>query len=855
MVDLQQHLSPCRSFLRTDFLNPICVCSRTALLIVEMAAVSRLTRQLSEERASILALEAIALSQSGENEKASRRLREAAALGHDNPDVHEAFLSLHRDQNASPLLADCRRYALYHNEKAGQEAIDFLRAQGQLVTSAHAVECLQILLESNPAFLSGSQDIILAELARHSKEVQVYIASQLSVSTTEFFDNLYDRGDQSANCLRTIVLDRTLWACQELRLRVEDDLFQLFLAKLMESGHDLDGRALRGIALMLMADAQRLYAFVDGDGFEAILSSLHIRLPSDVRGQATVVYSKLLEATEETAHQAFSSYVKHHVAKQKDDDLVLAFSAAASIFPVAPALTAPLFLTDGFLPSLLPFLSRKASGGVVVDAFLALVSAACVDEGCRTSISQHLASWLADRVSNGTEHQSAVAATVLAKLRTGTASQQQKAEPRGGSAAIHEDSSVDELVVLMKKSICSDNQQTMPESIEGLAYSSLKPAVKEGLASDQAFLKSLIRVLELKTGIPEIVVGGLSILSNVTQYRPNLSEEQKKMSQLKAYANASKPVESSALDNDAHVSGRCSKVVQAGTVSILCKLGRSGSLAEKQLVAKILLSLSRNAKDRGTIAQQGAVKLLVTLQQSISPENDKQAALRFESAHTLARILISLNPSHVFAAGTTPHLTSAIPPLVALLKPASGPVLGDQPRDLLPVFESLLALTNLASSPDPAAVNSIIRLAWDDVEDLLLSNNVMIRRAACELTCNLAAYPVGAGRFADGTRRAGQRLHMLLALADVDDMATRRAAGGALAMLTDEPAAISSVLDVPRGAEILLGLCHDETDEVVQRGLVCVKNIISAEGEIGERGKRAILEAEARRSSAPQSVI
>jgi hypothetical protein len=820
-----------------------------------MAAVSRLTRQLSEERATLLAKEAIALSRSGENEKASRRLREAAALGHDNPDVHEAFLSLHQGQNASPLLADCRRYALYHNEKAGQEAISFLKAQGQLVTSAHAVECLQILLEPNPASLSASQDIILAELARHSKEVQIYIASQLLGSTTEFFDNLYDRGDQSANCLRTIVLDSTLWASEELRLQVEDDLFQLFLAKLMESGHDLDGRALRGIALLLMADAQRLHAFVDDDGFEAILSSLHIRLPSDVRGQATVVFSKLLDATEDAAHRAFVNYVKDHVAKQKNDDLVLAFSAAASIFPVAPALTSPLFLTEGFLPSLLPFLSRKASGAVVVDAFLALISAACIDEGCRISISQHLTSWLADQVSNGSDHQSAVAATVLAKLRTSTASQERKPELRGGSAKPQEDDSVDELVVLMKKSMCSDGQQIMPESIEGLAYSSLKPTVKEGLASDQTFLKSLTRILDLNPNKPEIVVGGLSILSNVTQYRPNLSEEQKKMSQLKAYANASKPVEPSALDNDAHVRSRCANVVQAGCVPVLCKLGKSGSPAVKQLVAKVLLSLSRNAKDRGVVAQQGAVKLLIALQQSSVPDNDKQAALRFDSAHALARILISLDPSHVFASGTTPHLTSAIPPLAALLKSASGPVLSDQPRDLLPVFESLLALTNLASSPDPAAVNSIIRLAWDDVEDLLLSNNVMIRRAACELTCNLAAYPAGAARFADGSRRAGQRLHMLLAMADVDDMATRRAAGGALAMLTDEAAAISSILDVPRGAEILLGLCHDEADEVVQRGLVCVKNVISAEGEIGERGKRAIMEAGARRSSAPQSSI
>ena len=810
-------------------------------------------RQLGDEQATLLAREAITLSQSGDTEKASRKLREAAALGHDNSDVHQAFISLHEGQNASPLLADCRRYALYHNEKAGKEAINYIQAQGQSVPSEQAIECVQVLLDAEPTSLSSSQDVLLAELVRKSREVQSYIASQLLSSTTEFFDNLYERGDQSANFLRTIVLDRSLWASEERRLQVEDDLFQLFLAKLMESGHDLDGRALRGIALLLMADAQRLQAFVDDEGFEAILSSLDIQLPADVRGQAIVVFSKLLEATEDRAHREFSRYVTSHVAKQKNDDLVLAFSAAASIFPVAPALTAPLFLTEGFLPSIMTLLSRRTSAAIVMDAFLALLNAACIDEACRQSLSRHCASWLADRVSNGSGKQSATAATVLAKLRTSTSSQASNA-PRG-NAPPQNDGSIDELVLLMKKSLISEDQQTMPESVEGLAYSSLKPSVKDSLAGDPSFLKSLIRSLDVNINKPEIMVGGLSIISNLTQYRPTLSEEQRKISQLKAYANASKAPKPNTLDNDTHVSARCTKVILAGVVPVLIKLGKSSSLAVKQLIAKIMLSLSRNAKDRGNIAQQGAVKLLISLQQTDTKEIDQHTALRFDSAHALARILISLNPSHVFAAGTTPHLTSAIPPLASLLKPESGPALSDQPRDLLPVFESLLALTNLASAPDPAAVNSIIRVAWEDVEDLLLSNNVLIRRAACELTCNLTAYQSGAARFVDGTRRASQRLHMLLALADVEDMATRRAAGGALAMLTEEPAAISNILDVPRGAEILLTLCHDDDADVVQRGLVCVKNVIDAEGDMGERGKRAMRDAESKRISAPQSVI
>ena len=83
----------------------------------------------------------------------------------------------------------------------------------------------------------------------------------------------------------------------------------------------------------------------------------------------------------------------------------------------------------------------------------------------------------------------------------------------------------------------STSQQS---SIEGLAYASLQPKVKESLASDKVFLKNLIKALGEAPAKSPTTYGALSILVNLTTYMPALSEEQKRMSQLKAYANASK---------------------------------------------------------------------------------------------------------------------------------------------------------------------------------------------------------------------------------------------------------------------------------------------------------------------------
>ena len=743
---------------------------------------------------------------------------------HANPDVQAAFSAVHDDQLHSPLLELIRRYALYHNNPSGDEAIRYLKSSEAFNAATVARECIQILLDCNQSTMSDAQDFIIAELARQSPAAREYVAAELQASTTSFFDNVYERGDDAANCLRSVVLDDKLWPSEDVRLRVEDDLFQLFLAKLMETGHDHDGRALKGIALLLIADTQRLQSYIDEEAFEALMGSLDLRLPADVRGQATLVLSKYFEAAETAGQQHLTAYVRAHVGRKKGDDLVLAFSGAAHLFPVIPNVVAQLFLTDGFLVSTVPLLGRKFSSPIVHDAFLNLLNAACMDGACRAAVAQHCASWLSDQVSNGTGKQPSVAATILAKLRT-------SGVKFGDQKANKADDDVSELVDLFKNSLTViEEGKNVSDSIEGLAYTSLMPEVKESLAKDRKFLKALLDTLDEHHESPEVVVGGLSIISNLTQYAPNLSEEQKKMSQLRAYANALKVVEPSSLENDDRVRARCSAVVEAGAVASLTRLNKGRSPATAQLSDRILLSLSKNQTDRGKLAQQGAVKLLVLHAQRNLQSNDSIQS-NTDAAHALARVLISLNPAHIFPGGSTPDITDGVPPLVALLKP-SGEGIGDGPRDLLPVFESLLALTNLASAPASTAAIAIIRTAWDEIEDLLLGNNELIRRAACELICNLTAFAPGAEKFADGSKRAAQRLHILVAMADVEDLPTRRAAGGALAMLTEQSASvISAILELKRAPAVLLELCEDADQGVVLRGLVIVKNMVCCDQE------------------------
>ncbi|TVY81486.1 Ring assembly protein, partial [Lachnellula suecica] len=618
-----------------------------------------------------------------------------------------------------------------------------------------------------------------------------------------------------------------------------EDKTLLLLARLMEAGLEDETicKELNALTKLLSddsTDATRsaekhtpLFQLVDSDFVETILSYLDMRQSLAVRSHATLTTSAYLKAAGDKGVELLSQFFYSRVQKGTYDDFILAFSVAASIFPIVPDITATLFLSEGFVPNLGPLIKRKWKSKKVEQAALEMLNTACMNTPCREAIKKYCTEWLEEivydvpadpaDVSSPERHLVAedgsiqqrihsepvrnLAAVVLAKLQAVPSAPDPGTEERIQPAT----TSMEELSDMFKDMLTADGSQH--SSIEGLAYASLQPKVKEKLASDKAFLKKLIKALGEAPAKSPTTYGALSTLVNLTSYLPTMSEEAKRMSQLKAYANASKSsAKPDPLNDDEHVSKRCQAVFEAGMIPILVTHSQHGSTASLGLVISIVFSLSKNPKIRGQMAQQGAIKLLLHAY-SLFPEDNLPA--RRTTGHALARILISTNPLHIFGGSNPLPLTSAIRPLILLLTPDPAA----EELDLLPVFEALLALTNLASTDDTAR-NPIIRLSFPQIEELLLSNNTMVTRAAVELICNLMSSPEGVEKFANGSKQASQRMHILLALTDSADFATRRAAGGALASLTEWDTAVNAILERDRGVKLLLGMCTDDGEEV-----------------------------------------
>ena len=743
-----------------------------------------------------------------------------------------AIQELRSEDSIHTLQKLCGKFVLEHDEQVGRQALDYLDRSGA-VPSDIAQGCLDLVIKERNIEPKDLQDALLAGLLRESVAAKGALTKRMLDNTTATFNQVYEIGDRSANSIAEVVLTPSAWSKESDRKRCEEDVFQLFLAKLLEVGHDFDGRALKGIARLLATDAGSLYTIIDDETFDAILCSLDHRQPADVRSQATLATAKYLELSGGKGAGYLSKFIPSRIVKGHTEDIVIAFSVAAAVFPIVPTMAASLFLTEGFVPSLVPLLDKKNKSDKVEQAALQMLSAACVDSACREAIKKHCLQWLKGVMNDGKDDRPGVAAVVLAKVLDPTAP---KKDPSG--KAEQDTDGVNELVPMFKKLLADQRATSKQSSIEGLAYSSIRPSVKEELANDHSFLTRVMDTLRASQPSSTTAFGALTLIDHLTRYLPMLSEEQKRMTQLKSYANASKvAAQPHLLDEDAAVSKRCQAVVNAGAVSTFVAVNGHLSSASTALVINILLSLCHNKALRGTIAQQGGARLLLLAYTSITGNTDPEKHARRTAAHALARILISIDPALVFPPSGSPPLTSTIRPSLSLITENQGDI-SDGPRNLLPSFEALLALTNIASV-SPEIPETIVRQALPTIEELLLSNNVLIQRATTELVCNLMTSSAGIEAFADKTNAADRRLHILIAMADVEDVATRKAAGGALASLTSFDGVVKGILRRKRGVEILLGLCNDENGEIAHRGLVCVNDIVNSPGCATE-AKRAL---------------
>lgn len=289
-------------------------------------------------------------------QKGSELLKEASHLDSDNVRVKETWLTLQKREQTGDVLELLRNYLLGGRQSDGQKIMQTLKQKR--LPQAEAEEAIRLLLE--PAGEADFLDSLTATLLYVSVDARKELAERLCRPFSELFDQLFERGEESFKALATLAFDEAVWTSRDKQVAAQKDLFRLGVAKLMDVGVDHLDRPMQLIARQLSMAPDNVKNLVDEDIFDVVLVCLDIRRDPTLRRQTMLVTSKLLETTKERGETLFGHFITSKVAKQTNDDLIIAFSVAAAVFPMVPAVAASLFMTDGFVQQLVPNLERNS---------------------------------------------------------------------------------------------------------------------------------------------------------------------------------------------------------------------------------------------------------------------------------------------------------------------------------------------------------------------------------------------------------------------------------------------------------------------------------------------------------------
>ncbi|KAJ8474807.1 hypothetical protein ONZ45_g15829 [Pleurotus djamor] len=420
--------------------------------------------------------------------------------------------------------------------------------------------------------------------------------------------------------------------------------------------------------------------------------------------------------------------------------------------------------------------------------------------------------------------------------------------------------------------LSSEDNSSLADAVESLAYLSTNPSIKERITTDTQLLPKLFSLVPRKKQAgsdhsPEqstLVYGILVVISQLCAHPPRLTEEQTQMEKLRQMAQAGKKSEgkgSSPYDGDDYVNKRITKLLDLGVLEVLVSASstRLDSVGVRVTTGKTFLDIIEVRDNRGKVLQHGGAKVLTQIIKrglnDMTSKSTEADVVYLSPIQALAKLSITAAPIQVFGPSET-AMYDAIRPFSILLQHSSS--------TLLQRFEALMALTNLASQ-SAELCNRIAKAEGlaTTMESMMLEDHPLVRRAAVELLCNLLAGSDDIFERYGGSSvssNAKSKLEILIALSDVDDVATKLAASGALATLSiSEPVCIMLAdlqLEKHRTFNILAQLIGPDPDSaetsqpssnpgLVHRGIVCARNIMAA---VKDSPKRKELIGEARSS-------
>lgn len=169
---------------------------------------------------------------------------------------------------------------------------------------------------------------------------------------------------------------------------------------------------------------------------------------------------------------------------------------------------------------------------------------------------------------------------------------------------------------------------------------------------------------------------------------------------------------------------RIKRLVSLNVIPALVRLLTQDSKQTKEYAARTLRQICVEESVRGQMGQQGGLKACT----AVATDEDCEKSIRREASHAIAKALVTTNPTIL-----SEHLRlGCVKPLVFLCR--------DVDSTNLQQFEALMALTNLTSCGPVEQEKFVAEKGIISSHYLMFSDHLMVRRAATEVLCNMAAH-------------------------------------------------------------------------------------------------------------------
>ncbi|TPX60752.1 hypothetical protein SpCBS45565_g07434 [Spizellomyces sp. 'palustris'] len=526
-----------------------------------------------------------------------------------------------------------------------------------------------------------------------------------------------------------------------------------------------------------------------------------------IRGLVPAALARIFEqvddknekAVQEACYRLIRDWLDGENSSKKSKGLL----ALAAVFHARSSYGSAILMKPGLLESIMDCIEFEPVE--IQLATIEVLSSACAEKECRTLVANTCSPFLQKMIKEQDGRLRSAASVTVTKLVSAN-------KELGKLVDLNPLNMAESFVVTLNDSKADTTSKL--RAVEGLAYLTMQPAIKEKMAYNLSFMKTLLGFVASEDRA--LHFGVVTIVANLTSYRRKLTQEEEQVRKLREMAKDISVEKPDPLDDELPVAKRALMAAQAGAISAVVHLAKSDSPRIRDTISQIFLNFATDKRLHGVIVQQGGAKALVELTKSGTPEGIAIAA------QALAKVAITVDPNLAFKGQRAAEI---VRPLIALCNGENG----------LRQFEALMALTNLASMNDEVRTRIVQAGGVKAMEYLQFSDNEMISRAATEALCNMMFDPQVYNSYAN----AGQshRLRMFVALSDAEDFGTRRAAAGALAILSSSENACRLIMEESRGIEVVMGMVKEEEPhaELHHRGVECVKNLARANADYARR--------------------